>query len=259
MFGWRKKKEESKHHLSTRALPHVPEHVAIIMDGNGRWAKSQGKPRMYGHRAGADKLKDVCKMCVDYGVKYLTVYAFSTENWSRPEAEVNALMQLVIDFFSKYDAEMAKEGIRLRFAGDLSALPQATLATVRHSEKISENRDRLQLIVCLNYGAKQEIAHAVSEVLAKQQINVASERLSIDEIVAQIEQHLWLADVPAPDLIIRPGGEQRLSNFLLWQAAYAELWFCSTLWPDFSRQDFHEALVAFAKRERRYGGVSETK
>lgn len=230
----------------------VPRHIAVIMDGNGRWAKRRLLPRKAGHRAGAKNLRRLCRMCGDAGVQYVTVYAFSTENWKRPEAEVKNLMALFIEFLAAYDAEMAKEGIRLRISGDVSGLPDDVQKALRDAEARSATRTRLQLILALNYGGRGEIV-AATKKLAR---SVAAGELSAEAID---EQHLsaamYLPDVPDPDLIIRPSGELRLSNFLLWQSAYSELWFADVLWPDFNQGDFDRALADFAARDRRFGGV----
>lgn len=230
----------------------VPRHIAVIMDGNGRWAKRRLLPRKAGHRAGAKNLRRLCRMCGDAGVQYVTVYAFSTENWKRPEAEVKNLMALFIEFLAAYDAEMAQEGIRLRISGDVSGLPDDVQKALRDAEARSATRTRLQLILALNYGGRGEIV-AATKKLARA---VAAGELSAEAID---EQHLsaamFLPDVPDPDLIIRPSGELRLSNFLLWQSAYSELWFADVLWPDFNQGDFDRALADFAARDRRFGGV----
>lgn len=230
----------------------VPRHIAVIMDGNGRWAKRRLLPRKAGHRAGAKNLRRLCRMCGDAGVQYVTVYAFSTENWKRPEAEVKNLMALFIEFLAAYDAEMAQEGIRLRISGDVLGLPDDVQKALRDAEARSATRTRLQLILALNYGGRGEIV-AATKKLARA---VAAGELSAEAID---EQHLsaamYLPDVPDPDLIIRPSGELRLSNFLLWQSAYSELWFADVLWPDFNQGDFDRALADFAARDRRFGGV----
>lgn len=232
----------------------VPRHLAVIMDGNGRWARQRGLPRQAGHRAGAEKLQDLCRMCGQRGIEFLTVHAFSTENWSRPEHEVHTLMELFVEFFTRYDTELAREGIRVRFSGDLAGLPANIREIIERAELDSAGRDRMQLIIAINYGGRRELVHARRR-LAEQ---VASGGLPVDAIdESSIQQALYLPDIPDPDLIIRPSGEQRLSNFLLWQSAYSELWFANVLWPDFSEQDLDAALQAYQQRERRFGGVTE--
>jgi undecaprenyl diphosphate synthase len=194
-------------------------------------------------------------MCGRKGIKYLTVYAFSTENWRRPDDEVHALMELFVEFFQRYDKELAAEGIRLRFSGDIAALPDNIQKIIRESELESINRDRMQLIIAINYGGRREIVQAVQKIAARIQTGEL-EPAEIGE--SDILHSLYLPDVPDPDLIIRPSGEQRLSNFLLWQSAYSEFWFSDILWPDFSERHLDEALLAYTNRDRRYGGVSTT-
>ena len=233
----------------------IPRHLAVFMDGNGRWARQRGLPRTAGHRAGAENLQNLCRMCGRYGILYLTVYAFSTENWTRPPQEVQALMELFVEFFNRYDRELAREGIRVRFCGDRSGLPQAVLDIMDQAEAGSAQRQRMQLIIALNYGGRREIAHAC-RILARE---AASGLLDPETINEQtLARALYLPDVPDPDLVIRPSGEQRLSNFLLWQSAYAELWFANVLWPDFREEHLVLALEAFTRRDRRYGGISES-
>lgn len=230
----------------------IPTHIAVFMDGNGRWAAQRGLPRSAGHRAGAEKLEDLCKWCGNLGVRYLTVYAFSTENWSRPADEVHALLALFVEFFERFDPALEREGIRVRFTGDIEGLPDHVRAVARRAETQSRGRERMQLIIALNYGGRREIAHACQKI-ARQ---VAAGDLDADTIDERcVAAHLYLPDVPDPDLMIRPSGELRLSNFLLWQAAYAELWFDHILWPDFSRADLIAAIRAYTRRDRRYGKV----
>lgn len=230
----------------------IPQHLAVIMDGNGRWAGQRGLPRQAGHRAGSENLKNLCRMCGRRGIKYLTVYAFSTENWNRPQAEVHALMDLFVEFFRRYDTELAQEGIRLRFSGDLAALPENMQAIIREGEANSLQRNKMQLIIALNYGGRRELVQVCQKIATQ----VAAGQLlpaAIDE--ATLHAALYLPDVPDPDLIIRPSGEQRLSNFLLWESAYSEFWFSDVLWPDFSDQHLDQALRAFTERDRRFGGI----
>lgn len=230
----------------------IPVHLAVIMDGNGRWARQKGLPRQAGHRAGAENLQNLCRMCGRRGIKYLTVYAFSTENWSRPDDEVHTLMELFVEFFDRYDAELAREGIRVRFAGDLAGLPDHIQKIIERSETVSRQRKRMQLIIAINYGGRRELVQACRRLAASAAAGEI-EPQEIDE--TQVRQMLYLPDVPDPDLVIRPSGEQRLSNFLLWQSAYAELWYSNVLWPDFSEDDLLAALQDYTRRERRYGGI----
>ena len=233
----------------------IPLHLAIIMDGNGRWAKRRGLPRTAGHRAGAENLENICRLCVEYGIQYLTVYAFSTENWTRPPNEVNTLMDLFIEFIQRFDTKMAQVGIRLRFSGDIAALPERLRDTIVRAEDESRNRDRLQLIIAINYGGRRELTQACRKIAA----DVRAGLINPDQIEEQqVQAALYLPDVPDPDLLIRPSGEQRLSNFLIWQSAYSEFWFSDVLWPDFSRVHLISALSAFTGRDRRFGGSGQS-
>lgn len=232
----------------------VPVSLGVIMDGNGRWAKKRFLPRSAGHRAGAENLKELCRNCGRYGVKYLTVYAFSTENWSRPEDEVHQLMELFVEFFEKYDPELEEEDIRVRFTGDIAALPEKVRRTIAEGEERSKNRQKMQLIVAMNYGGRREIENAARKIAQK----VKAGEIEPDDITEQmISDNLYLPDVPDPELIIRPSGELRLSNFLLWESAYSELWVSETLWPDFGYDDLTQAFKDYAGRDRRFGGLSK--
>jgi len=225
------------------------------MDGNGRWAKQRGLPRQAGHRAGSENLENICRLCGKFGIRYLTVYAFSTENWNRPEDEVHALMDLFVEFIHRFDVKMAREGIRLRFMGDLAALPANLQKIIAQAEADSKSRDKLQLIIAINYGGRREMVQAC-QTLARAARDGRIDPADINENV--LHDALYLPDVPDPDLIIRPSGEQRLSNFLLWESAYAELWFSNVLWPDFSEEHLVAALQDFANRDRRYGGIKKS-
>ena len=234
----------------------IPTHIAVIMDGNGRWAKKRMLPRSAGHRAGADNLKTLCKNCGHYGIKYVTVYALSTENWSRPESEVHTLMELFVEYFDRYDPELEQEGIRVRFTGDIEALPENIRAVCKRAEEGSKHRTRMTLIVAFNYGGRREIVQTCQK-LAQRVKDGSLDPSSITE--EMFASNLYLPDVPDPDLIIRPSGEERTSNFLVWEGAYSELWFSDVLWPDFGMQELTEALVAYTKRDRRFGGLSKEK
>ena len=232
----------------------VPVSLGVIMDGNGRWAKKRMLPRSAGHRAGAENLKELCRNCGNYGVKYLTVYAFSTENWSRPDDEVSQLMDLFVEFFERYDPELEQEGIRVRFTGDIESLPDRIKKVCREGEERSLHRDRMQLIVAFNYGGRRELVHSCREIATL----VKEGKLNPEDIEEEtISGHLYLPDVPDPDLIIRPSGEMRLSNFLLWESAYSELWVSNCLWPDFGFDELTEAFKAYTMRDRRLGGLSK--
>jgi undecaprenyl diphosphate synthase len=232
----------------------IPVHLAVIMDGNGRWARQRGLPRQAGHRAGADNLQHVCRLCSQYGIHYLTVYAFSTENWNRPESEVQTLMGLFVEYIQRFEMEMAKEGIRIRFSGDLAALPDNIRQVMAKAEAQSQQRDRLQLIIAINYGGRRELVEACRKLARSVQTGEMTPD-SIDE--AALQSALYLPDVPDPDLVIRPSGEQRLSNFLLWESAYAELWFADCLWPDFDEAHLLQALRFYSSRDRRFGGIRQ--
>lgn len=245
--------KDNKDKFSTEGLK-VPESLGVIMDGNGRWAKKRLLPRSAGHRAGAENLKELCRNCGKYGVKYLTVYAFSTENWSRPQGEVDQLMKLFVEFFEKYDPELEEEGIRVRFTGDIEALPENIRKVCREGEERSLHRQKMQLIVAFNYGGRREIAQA-AQSLAR---DVAEGKISADDITEDmLSSRMYLPDVPDPELIIRPSGEMRISNFLLWECAYSEFWVSDTLWPDFGYDELTAAFKDYAKRDRRFGGLSK--
>ena len=223
----------------------LPRHIAIIMDGNGRWAKQRGLPRTAGHKVGAETFRRIATYCKNLGVEYLTVYAFSTENWKRPVEEVSAIMGLLKQYMLEAIDSMERDQIRLRFLGDLSAISPELQSLVDRTNAISDHIHGFQANVCLNYGGRDEILHAARECAA------AGEELTEENL----SRHLYSAGIPDPELIIRPGGEQRLSNFLLWQCAYSEFYFCNTLWPDFDERDLDAAIIAYQNRDRRFGGV----
>jgi undecaprenyl diphosphate synthase len=225
----------------------LPTHVAIIMDGNGRWAKKRGMPRSAGHVAGAKTFKNIARYCNKIGLKYLTVYAFSTENWKRPQDEVNGIMNLLRDYLK--DAENFKdENIRVRFIGDLEPLADDIKALIEKNEKGSADATGLNLNIAINYGGRDEITKAVKNIVAS---GILADSITEDTI----SQNLYTAGMPDPDFIIRPSGEYRLSNYLIWQSAYAEYWFSDVLWPDFTPKHLEQAIEEFNKRNRRFGGV----
>ena len=223
----------------------LPRHIAVIMDGNGRWAKKRGLPRTAGHKAGAETFRDIATYCKELGMDYLTVYAFSTENWKRPAEEVSAIMSLLEQYLLEAVDTMERDHIRLRFFGDLSALSPELQALAHRTDDISGHYDGFQANICLNYGGRAEILRAAQLCAA------AGE----DWTEENFSKYLWSAGIPDPELIIRPSGELRLSNFLLWQCAYSEFYFCDTLWPDFTRADLDKAIIDYQKRDRRFGGV----
>ena len=227
-------------------------HLAVIMDGNGRWAQRQGKPREFGHQQGADNLRRLCVLCRERGIRYVTVYAFSTENWRRPCLEVAALMRIFPQFFRKYAQEMKKEGIRLRFIGEQDGLSDEVIRTMREAEETSQDRENLDLIIAFNYGGRREIAVAAQQMARDALLGKISPEDITEELVGR---YLYLPDVPDPDLLIRTGGDFRTSNFLIWQTAYTELYIEDCLWPDFGAEELDEAIAAFHSRQRRFGGI----
>ena len=230
----------------------MPAHVGIIMDGNGRWARKRGLPRSAGHRSGAQVFRKITRYCSNIGIKYLTVYAFSTENWRRPQKEVDALMKLFKDYLQEALDDFKDDDIVIRFIGDRSAFSPELRQLMEDNEAISKDRPGMVLNIAMNYGGRDEIVHAVREIAA----DVAGGRLSADDIDAQlISDHMYTRGEPDPDLIIRPSGEHRTSNFLLWQSAYSEYVIMDILWPDFKEKDMDAALIEYAKRSRRFGGV----
>ena len=231
----------------------VPRHVAVIMDGNGRWAKQRGRPRLFGHRAGAESLRAILRACRDHGVEFLTVYAFSTENWVRPEDEVSGLMSLLKTFLKKDEHELHENQVRLRVTGRLQDLPKAVRNELERVMAATRNYEKGHLILALSYGGRAEIVDAVRAIAA----DVRAGKLAPEAIDEKaIAARLYLPDVPDPDLMIRTSGELRLSNFLLWELSYSEFYFTETLWPDFREPDFAKALEEYARRQRRYGAPS---
>ena len=223
----------------------IPEHVAIIMDGNGRWATERGKDRSYGHQAGVETVKRITSECTRLGVKFLTLYTFSTENWNRPAPEVAALMGLILT--SLVDELFMKNNVRFRAIGDLKRLPDDVQQKVRQMEERTARNDAMTMIVALSYSSRWEITEAVRQI-------VATGGLRPEDITEEfISQHLCTSFMPDPDLLIRTGGELRISNYLLWQIAYSELYFCDTYWPDFDEHELHKAIASFQKRQRRFG------
>ncbi|MEA5602416.1 isoprenyl transferase [Nostoc sp. UHCC 0252] len=228
----------------------IPQHIAVIMDGNGRWATSRGLPRIAGHRQGARTLKELLRCCKDWGIKALTAYAFSTENWQRPVEEVDFLMHLFERLLHRELAQMHQEGVRISFIGDLSALPKSLQMEMERSMTETLNNQAIHFTVAVNYGSRNEITRVCRQVAQL----VEQGELSAQEVnESLIEQHLYTADTPEPDLLIRTSGEMRLSNFLLWQMAYTEMYFTDILWPDFNREAFHQALLSYQSRDRRFG------
>jgi len=228
----------------------VPRHIAIIMDGNGRWAQKRGLPRVEGHVRGVKVLRRVVKWCLEFGVEYLTVFSFSTENWRRPKEEVDFLIDLFVDTVERELHFLVREGVKVRILGSKEGLPEKVVEKWREVEERTKNLTRMTLVVAFNYGGRREIVDAVKKIVEKVK---NGEEVVLNE--ENFRNFLYIPDVPDPDLIVRTSGELRLSNFLLWQGAYSELFFTKTLWPDFSKKVFLRALESYSKRERRFGGL----
>lgn len=229
-----------------------PRHVAIIMDGNGRWAKQRGKPRLFGHHAGVQRVKEIVRACPDHGVKYMTIFAFSTENWKRTQAEVSGLMKLFRRYIQSEARALLAEGVRVRFIGDRVKLDAKLCRVMDEIELLTSQNDRVHLTVALNYGGRDEVARATKR-LAREVAAGQLDPEAVDETT--LARFLDTCFLPDPDLVIRTSGEARISNFLLWQSAYAEYDFVDTLWPDFSAAEFANVLASFGARERRFGAV----
>lgn len=232
----------------------LPQHIAIIMDGNGRWAKGLGKLRVFGHKNGVTAVREVLEGAIEVGIGHLTLYAFSSENWNRPKLEVRALMELLINSLNKELPTFQKNGVKLKAIGELNNLPNNCQVTLNDTIEATKNNTRCVLTLALSYGSRNEILEATKNIAHK----VAKGELAIEDIDENTFSHsLQTADTPDPDLMIRTSGEQRISNFLLWQMAYTELWFSPKLWPDFTREDLYQAIWDFQNRERRFGKTSE--
>ncbi|ASW42925.1 isoprenyl transferase [Clostridium isatidis] len=230
----------------------IPEHIAIIMDGNGRWARKRNLPRTMGHRAGVEAIRRVLKEADKIGIKYLTLYAFSTENWKRPKDEVSALMNLLVEYFKKELAELNKNGVVIRISGDITKLPKIAEEEIIKAVEITKNNKGIVLNLAFNYGGRDEILRAVKTIAEDYKNN----KINLDEIDEdKFSNYLYTCNIPDPDLIIRPSGEQRISNFLLWQCAYSEFWYSDICWPDFNEEHLHMAIYDFQHRNRRYGGI----
>ena len=227
-------------------LNNIPQHIAIIMDGNGRWANERGKERSYGHQAGVEAVRRITSECSNLGVKYLTLYTFSTENWGRPADEIAALMGLVLT--SLEDEIFMKNNVRFRVIGDVKRLPDVVQQKLRETEEHTANNDHMTMIIALSYSSRWEITEAVRQIVEEGVQDITEDTIS---------QHLATNFMPDPDLLIRTGGELRISNYLLWQIAYSELYFCDTYWPDFNEAELHKAIESYQKRQRRYGKTEE--
>ena len=230
----------------------LPRHVAIIMDGNGRWAAKRALPRSAGHAAGAETFRRVATYCKEIGIEYLTVYAFSTENWKRPADEVGTIMELLERYLNEALEKMERDKVKMKFFGDISALPQGLQQLIAQTEEVSRRFEGVQVNICVNYGGRDEILRAVENyVRDAAEENVPGGQLSEETL----SRYMYSSGIPDPDLVIRPSGEMRLSNFLLWQSAYSEFYFTDVLWPDFNEKELDRAIIAYQNRDRRYGGL----
>ncbi|WP_027634214.1 isoprenyl transferase [Clostridium hydrogeniformans] len=248
-FKRSKKKHQEDLHID---LDNVPEHIAIIMDGNGRWAKAKGLPRTMGHKAGVETIRNIVKDCSNIGIKYLTLYAFSTENWKRPKDEVNALMELLVTYLRQEFEELNRNNVIINNIGDISMLPKRCREELDSAYERTKNNTGLTLNLALNYGGRKEILDAVNGLVD----DIKDGKLQCTKVTEDIlERYLYTKDMPDPDIIIRPSGEQRLSNFLLWQCAYSEFWYSNINWPDFTKEDLHKAIWDYQHRDRRFGGI----
>ena len=233
-------------------MSRIPRHIAIIMDGNGRWATERNKPRSYGHQAGVETVRRITSECTRLGVKYLTLYTFSTENWNRPAEEIHALMGLVLT--SLEDEIFMKNNVRFRVIGDIGRLPKEVQEKLHETEEHTRNNSKMTMVVALSYSARWEITEAARQIAEQ----VESGELNADDITEDtVSQRLTTNFMPDPELLIRTGGELRISNYLLWQIAYSELYFCDTYWPDFSEEDLHKAIASYQSRQRRFGKTEE--
>ena len=235
-------------------LKNVPKHIAIIMDGNGRWAKERGLPRIAGHREGINSVREITRVCGEIGVKYLTLFTFSTENWNRPKREVKALMTLLLSTIKKEIKELHKNNVKFSTIGDISILPKSTEKGIKEGIELTFNNSGLNLILALNYGSRQEILSAVNNIIS----DINKKDIEIDSIDENIfSSYLYTNNCPDPDLLIRTSGELRISNFLLWQSAYTEMYLTDTYWPSFRENELFQAILDFQNRERRFGKTSE--
>ncbi len=231
----------------------IPQHVAIIMDGNGRWAKKRGKLRLEGHRAGAENIEKIIKESIKLGIKYLTVYAFSTENWKRPEKEIKGLMSLFSRFLVIKRSDLKKQGVKLLVTGSKEGISDSLLKKIEETEKYLENGENIVFNIAFNYGGRKEIIDAVNRILSD------NSRRKGEVTEKEFTEYIYRPEIPDPELVIRTSGEFRISNFLLWEVAYSEFYVTKVFWPDFDEEEYNKALISFNKRERRYGGLNNAK
>ncbi|WP_244833169.1 isoprenyl transferase [Clostridium sp. BJN0001] len=242
------KEKSTEHELD---FNNIPKHVAIIMDGNGRWAKKRNLPRSAGHKAGVKTVKKILIEAKKLGVKYLTLYTFSTENWARPKEEVSAIMKLLLLYLNSEMKECYKNGVRLRTIGDITKLPEAAQKAIKKFEDLTKDNTDINLVLALNYGGRNEIVNAVNSIVQDAKSGKLNEEVTEDIF----SKYLYTKNIPDPDIIIRPSGEQRLSNFLLWECAYSELWYSNINWPDFKEEDLRRAIYDYQNRDRRFGKI----
>jgi len=252
LLGFIKRKKSYSLDEAKVDLSNVPKHIAIIMDGNGRWAQERSLPRFMGHRAGVETIREIVKECSSLNIKYLTLYAFSTENWKRPTDEVEALMKLLVEYLKKEFEELNRNNVVINSIGDISALPDSCQKELRHAYENTKNNTGLTLNLALNYGGRSEILNGIMELVK----DVRGGKVHVEKINEELfGNYLYTAHMPDPELIIRPSGEQRISNFLLWQCAYSEFWYSNIKWPDFKKEHLHQAISDYQKRNRRFGGL----
>jgi undecaprenyl diphosphate synthase len=247
--GYIKPGSEEESLVNQLDFTRLPKHVAVIMDGNGRWAKNRNMPRVEGHRAGSKSVREIVETCGRLGIRYLSLYAFSKENWKRPKKEIATLWRLLEDYLKKEDKVLVDNNFRLKVIGQQDSIPQSVIKELERVETLTKNNDRLTILLALNYGGRSEIVDAVKRIMDDPDLD----RNSLDE--TKFSKYLYTADIPDPDLLIRTSGELRVSNFLLWQIAYSEIWITEELWPDFRKKHLLNALVEFQKRERRFGDI----
>ncbi|MGV3024722.1 isoprenyl transferase [Clostridium thermobutyricum] len=245
--------DETENDLSLD-MENIPKHIAIIMDGNGRWAKKRKLPRTMGHKAGVETIRRILKEADKLGIKYMTLYAFSTENWKRPKEEVGALMKLLVQYLRQEINELHKNGVKINVLGDISMLPEECIIEIEKAKEKTNLNTGITMNIALNYGGRDEIIRGIKLLVE----DAKNEKINLSDINEHMfENYLYTKGIPDPDIIIRPSGEQRLSNFLLWQCAYSEFWYSDICWPDFKEKDLHKAIYDFQHRDRRFGGIKK--